>query len=55
MVMRILNEKEINEFNKNYNTDFKSIMIKQSGNKYYAIFDGIKKIKIYKNEAMKYL
>ncbi len=55
MQLRILNQEEIKEFNDNYDTEFKSIMIKQKNNKYYAIFDCDLKIEIYKREAMTYL
>lgn len=51
----ILNENELLEFNKNYNVDFISVLIKQEKNKYYAIVDCDLKIKIYKREALKYL
>lgn len=52
---KILNKKEISEFNANYNVDFYSILIKQENNKYYAIVDCDLKIKIYKREALKYI
>lgn len=55
MQLRILNDEEIKEFNKNYNVNFKSVMIKQENNKFYAILDCALKIKIYKSEAIKYL
>lgn len=54
MQLRILNEEEIKEFNKDFNVDFKSVMIKQENDKFYAILDLDLKIKIYKSEAMKY-
>ena len=53
--MRILNKEEIKEFNKNYSVDFESVMIKQEGNKFYAILDCDLKVKLYKSEAMRYL
>lgn len=53
--MRILNKEEVKEFNKNYGVDFDSVMIKQEGNKFYAILDLDLKVKIYKSEAMRYL
>ncbi len=50
----ILSKREVEEINKLYNTNLYSIMIKQVGNKYYAILDCDIKRKIYKKEAMKY-
>ncbi len=50
----ILNEKQVEEFNKIYNTNLTSIIIKQAGNQYYAILDCDIKKKIYKKEALKY-
>ena len=55
MQLRILNDDEVNEFNKNYNVNFKSVMIKQEKKNYYAILDCDLIIKIYRSEAMKYL
>ena len=51
----ILNEEELLEFNKNYNVNFISVLIKQENNKYYAIVDCDLKLKIYKREALKYI
>lgn len=53
--MRILNKEEIKEFNKNYSVDFYSVIIKQEKNKFFAILDCDVKVKLYKNEAMRYL
>lgn len=53
--LRILNEKEIKEFNNKYNTDYNSIMIKQENKKYYAIVDCDVKIKMYEKEVLGYL
>lgn len=50
----ILNEKQVEEFNKIYNTNLTSIIIKQVSNQYYAILDCDIKKKIYKKEALKY-
>ncbi len=51
----ILNEQQVAEFNQIYNTNLTSILIKQEGNKYYAILDCDIKKKMYEKEAMKYL
>lgn len=50
----ILNHIQVVEFNQIYNTNLTSIIIKQVGNKYYAILDCDIKKKIYKKEALKY-
>lgn len=50
----ILNEKQVEEFNKIYNTNLISIMIQQQGNKYYAILDCDSKIKAFRKEVEKY-
>ncbi len=50
----ILNEKQVAEYNKTYNTNLTSIMIVQYKNKYYAILDCDIKKKIYKKEALNY-
>ena len=50
----ILNHIQVTEFNQIYNTNLTSIIIKQVGNKYYAILDCDIKKKIYKKEALKY-
>lgn len=53
--LRILNEKEVEEFNNKYNTNYTSIMIKQENKKYYAIVDCDVKIKMYEKEVLDYL
>lgn len=50
----ILNNNELIEFNKNYGVDFKSVIIKQEKNKFYAILDCDLKVKLYRKEATKY-
>ncbi len=35
----ILNDKEVEKYNEIYNTTLTNIMIKQAGDKYYAILD----------------
>ena len=50
----ILNNNELIEFNNNYSVDFKSVMIKQEKNSFYAILDCDLKVKLYKKEALKY-
>lgn len=51
---RILNDKEVEEFNKKYNTNYSSIMIKQENKKYYAIVECDVKIKMYPKEVLNY-
>ena len=51
---RILNTEEVKEYNKKYGTKFYSIMIQQTGDKYFAIVDCDIKIKLYKKEALNY-
>lgn len=52
--LRILNDKEIEEFNNKYNTNYLSIMIKQESRSYYAIVDCDIKIKMYPKEVINY-
>lgn len=52
--LRILNEKEIEDFNNKYNTNYSSIMIKQENRKYYAIVECDIKIKMYEKEVIDY-
>lgn len=52
--LRILNEKEIEEFNNKYNTNYSSIMIKQENKNYFAIVDCDIKIKMYPKEVINY-
>lgn len=51
---RVLNEKEVEEFNTKYNTNYSSILIKQENKKYYAIVDCDIKIKMYEKEVLNY-
>lgn len=51
---RILNEKEIQEFNEKYNTNYQSIIIKKRNNNYQAILDCSKKLKMYPKEVANY-
>lgn len=51
---RILNEKEISEFNEKYNTNYQSIIIKKRNNNYQAILDCSKKMKMYSKEVANY-
>lgn len=51
---RILNEKEVKEFNDKFNTDYQIIHIKKENNKYYGIFDCSKKVKMYPKEVISY-
>lgn len=51
---RILNEKEIQEFNNKYNTNYQSIIIRKRNNSYQAILDCSKKIKMYPKEVLNY-
>lgn len=50
----ILSKREVEEINKLYNTNLYSIMIQQIGNKYYAILECDLKVKLLKEEALKY-
>lgn len=52
--LRLLNDKEIEEFNNKHNTNYNSIMIKQCGKKYYAIVECDIKIKMYEKEVYQY-
>lgn len=52
--VRILNRREVEEINELYNTNLYSIMIQQVGNKYYAILECDLKVKLLKEEALKY-
>lgn len=52
--IRILNKKEISEFNTKYNTSYSSILIKQENKNYYAILDCDVKIKMYEKEVLNY-
>ena len=51
---RILNEQEIEEFNKIYNTNYQSIIIKKRNKNYQAILDCSKKMKMYPKEVTNY-
>lgn len=51
---RILNDKEIQEFNEKYNTNYQSIIIKKRNNNYQAILDCSKKMKMYPKEVANY-
>lgn len=51
---RILNSREVEEFNDKYNTSYSSIVIKQQGKKYYAIVECDVKIKMYEKEVINY-
>jgi hypothetical protein len=51
---RILNEKEVLEFNNKYNTDYKIIHIQQRNNKYYAILDCSLKKELKPKEVLNY-
>ena len=50
----ILNEQEIEEFNKIYNTNYQSIIIKKRNKNYQAILDCSKKMKMYPKEVANY-
>ena len=51
---RILNDKEVKEFNNRFNTDYQIIHIKQCNNKYYAYVDCKKKYELKKKEVLNY-
>ena len=52
--IRILNDKEVEEFNKRFNTDYQVIHIKQCNKKYYAYVDCNKKYELKQKEALNY-
>ncbi len=52
--IRILNDKEVEEFNKRFNTDYQVIHIKQCNKKYYAYVDCNKKYELKQKEAQNY-
>ena len=51
---RILNEKEVAEFNKKYNVQYQIIHIKQRRNKFYAILDLKKILPLKEKEVISY-
>ena len=51
---RILNEQEIADFNKKFNTDYKVIHIRQRGKKYFAYLDCSIEILLRQKEALNY-
>ena len=51
---RILSDKEIEEFNDKYNTNYSSILIKQENKNYFAIVDCDVKIRMYEKEVIDY-
>lgn len=51
---RILNDKEVKEFNDRFNTNYQVIHIKQCNNKYYAYVDCKKKYELKKKEVLNY-
>ena len=52
--LRISNDIEVSEFNKKFNTNYHSIMIKRNGSKYHAIVESDIKIKMYEKEVINY-
>lgn len=52
--LRVLSEKEIEDFNNKYNTNYSSILIKQENKNYFVIVDCDVKIKMYPKEAIDY-
>ena len=51
---RILNEQEIEDFNRKFNTDYKVIHIRQRGKKYFAYLDCSIEILLRQKEALNY-
>lgn len=51
---RILNEKEVKEFNERFNTNYQIVFVQQKKNKYYVILDCESKIELRKKEALNY-
>ena len=51
---RILNEKEVKEFNERFNTNYQIVFVQQRKNKYYVILDCESRIELSKKEALNY-
>ena len=51
---RILNEKEVKEFNERFNTNYQIVFVQQKKNKYYVILDCESKIELRQKEALNY-
>lgn len=50
----ILDDKEIDSFNKKHNTNYKSIQVKQKRNKFFIVLDCDETIELTKEEALNY-
>lgn len=51
---RILNEKEVKEFNERFNTNYQIVFVQQKKNKYYVILDCESRIELRQKEALNY-
>ena len=51
---RILNEKEVKEFNERFNTNYQIVFVQQKKNKYYVVLDCDTTIEIRQKEALNY-
>ena len=51
---RILNEKEVKEFNERFNTNYQIVFVQQKKNKYYVVLDCDTTIEIRQKEALYY-
>lgn len=51
---RILNEKEVKEFNERFNTNYQIVFVQQKKNKYYVILDCDTTIELRQKEALNY-
>ncbi len=51
---RILNEKEVKEFNERFNTNYQIVFVQQKKNKYYVVLDCDTTIELRQKEALNY-
>ena len=51
---RILNEKEVKEFNERFYTNYQIVFVQQKKNKYYVVLDCDTTIELRQKEALNY-
>lgn len=51
---RILNEKEVKEFNERFDTNYQIVFVQQKKNKYYVVLDCDTTIELRQKEALNY-
>lgn len=51
---RILNEKEVKEFNEKFDTNYQIVFVQQKKNKYYVVLDCDTTIELRQKEALNY-